>query len=86
MDTELQASTSRPSHRAWLRNPLWIALGAVITWAVLVILSDQLWRHAFGYASGDAWALAIGLAAYLALMITAAFVITVGLVNDGRHA
>ena len=85
MDSQPQdPSPSRP-RRAWLRSPLWIALGVVVTWAVLVLASDQLWRHAFGFADGDALALAVGLMAYIAIMLLAALIIAIGLRGDERH-
>lgn len=56
--------------RTFLHHPFVIAIGIAIAWVVLVVLSDQLWRT-FGFSGRDAWALAIGLLAYVALMVGA---------------
>jgi hypothetical protein len=61
-------------------RPVLIGAGAVLLWIALVVGSDELWRHAFGFAEMDAWALAVGLDAYIALVVAilagAAFMIT----------
>ena len=50
-------------------RPVLIGVGVVLLWVALVAGSDELWRHAFGFSAGDALALAVGLDAYLAMVV-----------------
>jgi hypothetical protein len=67
MKLSLRHPESRHSLRSLLHQPLAIAVGVALVWVLLVIASDQMWRHAFGFSARDSWALAVGLLAYLAL-------------------
>lgn len=66
--TSSQQPETVPTHHSIWQQPLVIAAGIVLAWVILVIASDQMWQHAFGFPGRDAWALAIGLLAYVALM------------------
>lgn len=52
-----------------LPKPVRVALVAIVVWAVLVVAADALWRHAFGFSAGGAWALAIGLVTYVMVFV-----------------
>jgi hypothetical protein len=64
-------SQSNPGHprHPLLQRPLVIVALVVLAWLVVVVATDQLWRHAFGYPIREAWALSIGLTTYLTLFI-----------------
>jgi hypothetical protein len=62
-----QHPESHHPHRSLTHQPLAIVAGIVILWVVLVIASDLMWQHAFGFSARDSLALAVGLFAYLAL-------------------
>ena len=83
MDTRVQGSTIRAPRR-WTRSPLTIGLTIAVVWAALVLASVALWRFA-GFEGGDSWGMAVGLMAYVALMLTAGAVIGIGLVCDDRR-
>jgi hypothetical protein len=83
MDTAVQRSTLRTPRR-WSRSPLTVGLIIAVVWAALVLASVALWRFA-GFEGGDSWGMAVGLMAYVALMLTAGAVIAVGLICDGRR-
>lgn len=66
MNASPHPETEHPS-RSFIHQPLVIAIGIALAWVLLVIASDQMWRHAFGFSARDSLALAVGLFAYLAL-------------------
>jgi hypothetical protein len=72
------------AQRRWSRSPVAIGLIIVVAWAALVLASVALWRLA-GFEGGDSWGMAVGLMAYVALMLTAGGVIAVGLICDDRR-
>jgi hypothetical protein len=67
MSISPQHPDAQHPHRSFFHQPLVIAAGIVLLWVILVIASDQMWQHAFGFSARDSLALAIGLFAYLAL-------------------
>ena len=83
MHTAVHRSTPRAC-RGWSRSPLTNALAIDAVWFALVLASWALWRFA-GLEGCDSWGMAIGLMAYVALMLTAGAVIAVGLICDGRR-
>lgn len=85
MNVAPQHPESRHSLRAFLRQPIAIAIGVALVWVLLVIASDQLWRHAFGFSARDSWALAIGLLAYLALFGGVMFGVVWMLSHEHQH-
>jgi hypothetical protein len=67
MNASPQHPNSTRSDHSFFHRPLVIAIGIALVWVILVIASDQMWQHAFGFPTWDAVALAVGLFAYLAL-------------------
>ena len=69
LQTKEHGAGADDRHVPLLRRPVLIGVVAVLLWLALVVGSDELWRHAFGFARLDALALAVGLDAYIALVV-----------------
>ena len=67
MNASPQHPNSSHADHSFFHRPLVIAIGIALVWVILVIASEQMWQHAFGFSARDSLALAIGLFAYLAL-------------------
>jgi hypothetical protein len=64
-----ETAEERPAGRK-VPSPLLLrALSAVIVWALAVTGLAQLWQWGFGFPTGDAWALAIGLMTMIGMLI-----------------
>lgn len=57
------------------------ALGGALLWLALMLASELLWRHLFDFSTSEAWALAVGLFAYIAMLI----VVMLAIVLAVRH-
>lgn len=58
----------RQHHPGRRGRPALIVLGAVLLLVVLVVGAEQLWQRGFGFTAAEAWALSVGLWAYIALV------------------
>jgi hypothetical protein len=54
MNASPQHPNSAHSDHSFLHRPLVIAIGVALVWVILVVASDQMWQHAFGYPTWDA--------------------------------
>jgi hypothetical protein len=59
-----------------------IVIGIALLFAVLVVVTDQLWYRAFGFSAAESLALAVGLWAYIALVVLIMTIVGVAVSRD----
>ena len=82
MNASIQPDAVTPAHTPRRRRLLPIVLGAILVWALLLVGSELLWQHSFGFSRQSAWMLSVALFAYLALFVLAMVGIAAALGGD----
>ena len=82
MNAGPQLNLPHQTHHAASNRRLLIILGGALLLAALVVGADQLWQHAFGFSPAESWALAVGLWAYIALVVLIMTVVAVAVTRD----
>jgi hypothetical protein len=73
---------SHQTHHVPPTRRLLIALGGALLLVALVVGADQLWQHAFGFSAAESWALAVGLWAYIALVVLIMTIVGFAVMHD----
>ena len=85
MAMQHSAGTHRGMHVPGLSQPVSIAIGVVVVFAVFTVLSGLLWHFAFGFPDGQAIVLAVFLSVYLGLVIGIMSLIGFGVTHDHNY-
>ena len=61
---------------------LLVMLGGALLWLALMVGSELLWRYLFDFSTSEAWALAVGLFAYIGLLIVVMLAVIVAVKQE----